>query len=686
MEGEDRGGGQARPRPEAVPAADVAWVLLLPAAAISAAAIVLFAPIGGRLLLRDPHYDYWTGPGTRKAAVHVGYALFVVCAVAYAGAIVRFAGMRMARAARRGLVVAAQLATVAFLLACLVFQRHVVVAGTRNAYFTPATLTVAALATLAVAAFARLRGGGAAASARLMPPGWAHRRAVRVACLAAAALAIVVFVLPAVHTDDATPSGQAYLGSLFYDEANAVLNGRSTFVEMVAYGNLWPYVTLVPLHAFGDTYATFTVAMAALTALALLAVWGVLRRVVREAPLALALFLPVLATGFFLERRTNGDRYDPGTYFGMFPLRYAGPYLLAWLTAWQLGRDPDERWTRRLLFAAAGLVALNNVDFGGAALAATVLACVVHCWPRDRRASGALMLDVAIGLAGALGAVSALTLAREGSLPQLGLLVRYGRVFVDGGVANSRLPVLGMHLVVSATFVAAGAVAAVRASRSRGGELLAAMLAWCALFGLGASVYFYAYRSLPDVLVNLFSIWSLTLALLVAAALRAASPPGRRVPSLPVLALTFAFALAACSLAQAPSPVQQLRRIGGSTPSVPGSVPAGAFRAAAAIRIVAARTRPGEVVAIVSPLGHRIAHGAGVVNVCPYTGWEQMPAREQLAETVELLRREGGTKLYVAQAPTFGLEAELTRLGFVLAGRWRAESWPEPTISEYRAA
>jgi hypothetical protein len=682
--GENRPVGRRRARVETVSEAELAWILLLPAVAVAVPTIVLLAPVGGRLLLPDPHFDYWTGPGIRKAEVDVGYALFVLFVAGYAAAVVRFAGMRIAPAARRTLVVVAQITTVAFLAACFIAQRRLTFGGVTRSYFTPATLLVAGAATVAVGAVAwRQRWRSEAVQLALRR--WVDGTRARRTCLGLAVLATIVFVLPAVHTDSATPSGVGYLGALFFDESIAVLNGRSTFVELVAYANLWPYLTILPLRVFGTTYATFTVTMAALTALTMLAVYGVFRRVVRRPPLALALYLPVLASGFFVENRIGADRYDPGTYFGMFPLRYAGPYLLAWLTAWRLERGGGGRWTRRLLFAAAGLVALNNVDFGGAALAATVLAWVVHEPPRDRRVLVALALDVALGLVLALAAVTTLTLAREGSLPRLELLVRYGRVFVNGGFANLPLPGLGLHLVISATFVAAAAVAAVRASRSRGGDLLAAMLAWSAAFGLGASVYYYAYRSHPDVLVNLFSIWSLALALLVVAVLREAAAP-RRLPSVPALAVMFGFALSACSLAQVPSPFEQLRRIGQPTPAMPDTLPIGALREAAVARLVAARTRAGEPVAVISPVGHRVAREAGVVNVCPYTGFEQMPSREQLDETVEILLREGGTKLYVAQAPPPRLDAELSRLGLSLSGRWSVESWPERTVSEYRVS
>jgi hypothetical protein len=426
--------------------------------------------------------------------------------------------------------------------------------------------------------------------------------------------------------------------------------------------------------------------MATLTTIALLAVYSVLQRVARAPMLALALYLPVLAAGFFLGHQINGDRYHPGTYFGMFPLRYAGPYLLMAFTAWQLERTTTSHRSLRLLFAGAGLVTLNNVDFGGAAFVATIVALLVVRQPRDRRSLLALAVDVTVGLVLALASVTAVTLVRDGTLPNLELIVRFGRVFVNGGFANFPLPRLGLHLVLSATFVAAAAVAAVRTVRTGRGDLLTGMLAWCAIFGFGASLYFYAYRSHPDVLINLFSIWSLTLALLFLAALREL-PPTRRWPTVPALAATFAFAVAACSLAQVPSPWDQVRRIQGSTSvGQPGSVPPQAFRHAALTQIVAERTRPGEAVVIISALGHRVARQAGVVNVSPYTGIEQMPAWEQMRETVGILAREGGTKVFVAQPPPPGLEQELNRLGFQTASRWTVDNWPEPTVTEYRSS
>lgn len=668
--------------------AELAWILLLPAVVIAGLMIWLLAPLGGRLLLPDPGYHFWLERGVRKPAVQVGYVLFVLSVVAYVGAIMASPRAPMRPRTRRAAIVGTQGVAVVFLGICWFAQGRIESYGASVRYFTPATLAFAAAATTAVALALRYRDQpprGRARVGRGRGPLWrSDARDVRWACLGLAVVITFIWVLPAVHTDEATPSGVSYLGALFFDESMAVLNGRSPLVDMVAYANVWPYLVAVPLWTFNGGYGAYSVTMALLTGFAMLAIYGVLRRVVGRPVVALALYVPVLATGFFLEDRTGADLYDPGTYFGMFPLRYAGPYLLAWMTAWQLQQPPTRRWSRRLLFTVAGLVAVNNLDFGCAALAATAIALVIG-QPRDRRALTSIALDLAAGVGAALALVVTLTLVRTGSLPHLELLTRYGRIFVNGGYGNLPLPALGVHLAISATFVAAGATAAVRAARADGDDLLAGMLAWCATFGLGASVYYYAYRSHPEVLINLFSIWSLTLALLLVAVARA-QPRAPRWPTVPALAVMFGFALAVCSIAQVPWPWEQLRRI--SEPTLAeqvGAVPAGGFRQAPITRIVAARTRPGEPVVILSPLGHRVAWDAGVVNVSPYPGFEQMVAREQLVETIALLRRDGGTKVYVAEHWPPELKAELRRLGFGSVRTWSVDAWPETTLAEYRA-
>ena len=102
------------------------------------------------------------------------------------------------------------------------------------------------------------------------------------------------------------------------------------------------------------------------------------------------------------------------------------PCVLAWLVAGHLRRA---RPAGAVLFAVAGLAALNNPEFGSAALLA-LAAALASPGPGHRcRALSALVPRAALGLAAALLFVVAIALIRAGSLPDLGLLTHFSRLF-----------------------------------------------------------------------------------------------------------------------------------------------------------------------------------------------------------------------------------------------------------------
>jgi hypothetical protein len=656
-------------------------MLLLPFVLFGAPLVLLVSPWLGDVAFPQPSLHYWTPEFVvRKPAVQAGYLLLLGTVFAYGAAIVVVAQRRpqMLPASRRAAVLGAQLLVVALILVGWIAQHRLEVLGTRRVYFTPASIVVAAVIAAALV-YAVRRPWSSRTSWRLPSP-----RVVRGACLGVAILTVVVWVLPAVYTDHGMAAvdaaGQlAFPAELFgntyyFDEATAVLNGRSPLVDMPAYGALWPYVVALPFGALDGTYAAYTALMSAITGVAMLAVYGILRRIAGSL-LALLLFVPFVATSFFIELGDVDGRYDPGNYFGVFPLRYAGPYLLAWLTTLAITRERTSVAAVDVaLFAAAGLVALNNIDFGLSALLATIAAVAIARRPlRARR----LAAEAAAGVALALVLVSVLTLLRAGSLPHIGLLGHYGRVFVDGGYGNIALHLLGWHVVLTITFVAAVATAAVRVAQDAHDRLLTTMLAWAGIFGLGASVYFYAYRSHPDVLLNIFSAWAFALALLTIVVLRS-ERTRERLPALPALLVLFGFGLAVCSVAQVPRPWSEVSRIaddGGEQHPLVLSAMAEEVRE---------RTRPGEPVAIFVQVGHRVAREAGVVNVSPYPGFKQMPAREQMDDTLARLRAEGGRTIFVGQEMPPGMAAYLHRNGWRQTRRSDGLGWSGAPVFELR--
>src|SRR5215212_8909971 len=222
----------------------------------------------------------------------------------------------------------------------------------------------------------------------------------RLVVLGLVVLFVALWLSTAINTEssfNAANFGVRANASFWLGEAYAVLDQRAPLVDFHAqYGQLWPYVSAGAMALFGTGFETYAVTMAAASALCLLAMFAVFRRLVHSSLLALALFLPFVATGFFMEIGPLGNRYGPSNLFSMFPMRYGGPYVLAWL----LARHVDGARPRRALalFAFGGVVLVNNPEFGMGAFAATFAALL---WSDERpwRARlGGLARDAVLGL------------------------------------------------------------------------------------------------------------------------------------------------------------------------------------------------------------------------------------------------------------------------------------------------
>ncbi|HEX5145734.1 MAG TPA: hypothetical protein VFV85_01830 [Conexibacter sp.] len=659
--------------------AEVAWLAVLPCALATAALVALLGPPLGHALLQPGAESFWADAGTHpEPAEHGRYVLSLLGPAALAAVVLASTRWtpRLRDGAARRLVLGTQLALVAFVVVCFAAQYDVVVSAyrplwERTRYFTLPTLALALVVPpLAVALLGRRRGlaEGLARLAR-------ETRARRVAALLAAVLLTAAWLLTAVDADGLianTASGVAGHVLWSMDEPFAILDGRTPLVDFHSqYGQLWPYVAAATMAVFGASIGTFTITMVTGSGLALLAIYAVLRRIARSSLAALALYLPFLATGFSMKLGPLDDRYGPANLFSLWPIRYGGPYVLAWLLARHLdGLAPRRRWP---LFALAGLVAVNNPEFGLGALGALAVVLVALRPPRSRAAAARLLAEAAGGLLGAVALVSLGTLARSGSLPHLGWALEFSRLYGVGGWALLPMPRIGIFLVVYVTFAAAIAVAAVRLVRGASDVVLTGMLAWSGVFGLVAGAYF-AGRSHPQVLIDLFSPWALSLVLLTVVAVRALAARGWRAPRPAELLVLCGFGLLACALAQTPTPWGQLGRIRDLSP-------APVFRQHAAVELVREQTRPHEPIAILIPLGHRVAYDAGRTNVAPYASIESMPTRQQLARTLAVLRRAGGRRLFVDGAFTYPEElAAIERAGF----RVSAEATDErgATISE----
>ncbi len=492
---------------------------------------------------------------------------------------------------------------------------------------------------------------GALASVVWLRPHWLDPRPVLArpgwGWFAVAALLTVCWLLPSVFREqNLAPASLSvtYHLQFTFDDFLAVVNGRTPLVNYAEqYASLLPFIAWPALRLGGPQVGSFTVVMCFLSLTGLLAVERVFALITRNERLAFVLYVPFLASSLFFVLRSGSQLFSWASYYAVFPIRYVGPYVLLWLCVRHVrGLRPR---SPIVVFAFAGLVVLNNVEFGLPAFLAAVIAIVVGS-TREPGQMVRLTKDIVIGLVCALAAVSALTLMVAGQLPNLGLLTLYSRIFGEGGFGLLHTPLAGLYLIVNMTFAAAILVAAARFRRGAADRTCTAALVYSGIFGLGAGNY-YIGRTHPAGLVVLFSIWALSAVLIALIALRLVATRTVRVgvPSLLFLAgALISLGLASTAIAQFPAPWTQLRRIAASAPPPPP------YNVSAAVAFVRRTTAPGEPIVLLAPLGHLIAFDAGVENVSPYSSQEDIVTYQQLGEVLMTLHHAGGTRLYSVPA------------------------------------
>lgn len=652
--------------------ADLAWLGAVPVALVLLAALLLLGPPLGRALFEPADlgfWPYWTEQlGILPEPTERARFLLALLAPLGLAALVAYGARRQPAIPSGPLRIAMHVAQalVPLLLLVTLVAQHRKLFGLpwsdvplHHVYFKLPTLVVAALVALGLVLALR--------SARLVGEvaGWVREtRARRLVALTLAVLLTALWLLTAINTDATIVNGhfRIYISIPFWlDEPYAVLNGLTPLVDFTAlYGHLLAYAAAVPMALLGPSLGVYSATMAFGTLLAMLALYAVLRRVVGRSLLALALFVPVLSTSFFTELGPLDVRHGPQTLFSVFPLRYLGAYVLAWLVARHVdGAGPRRRW---LLFTAAGVVVGNNLEFGLPALGATVLALALADSGITWRRAGRLLADAALGLLLAIVAISLLTLVMSGSLPRFGTLLTFPRVYGLGYFSAMPMPALGFHVAMYVTFAGALVLAVVRWSARTSEPLLTAMLGWAGLFGLAAGSY-YVGRSMPEALISLFSIWALAVALLLVASVRAILARPSRRPTAAEVCVLFAFGICVCSIAQTPTPWSQVERLRDTSAMQPYANPP-------AKQVIRAATRPGEHVAILNEIGHRVAYDLGLRNVVPYSFLNSMPLDEQLYETIDALRAAGGTKLFMPISLTHPEHVQaLEAAGFALRAR-----------------
>lgn len=645
---------------------EIAWLLAVPCGLLTVAAMVfLGAPLGSLLLASRGKVTIvpeWQFAVFLKPAQEARYLIALVAPMLLSATTVICVRRRprlMPRTAG-ALVTASQCAGVAFVVICVVAQNKQVFGSFPHSYtryFTIPTLIVAGALTLAAVLTIR----SATARRRLAAALSNRSRTVTSLALGAALLMTAIWILAGINLEDTLRNAAgATLDNLNgpLDETYAVLDGRTPLVNFIPlYAWLWPYLTALVMSVFGVTFTVFSITMCAIAFLSLLAIFSVLRRVTQSSLGALLLYLPFLATGLFYIEPPGVNRYGPVTLYTLFPLRYAGPYLLVWLVARHIdGVRPHRRW---LLFMAGGVVVLNNTDFGIPAFGATLAALLWSGAPLGWAQAVRVLRDAVAGLVAAYGLVSILTLVRTGSFVHIGALFVFARLFGLTGLTDLSTPTLGLHIVIYLTYVAAIGVATVRAVGGERGRLLTGLLVWSGIYGLGLGGY-YMGRTTPEAVEMMFSAWALALAFLAVVGIEAMVREPRRL-TIAQCAVLFGMGVAACSLAETPPPWAQIKRLEARAAPIDVASPA--------LTQFLANTGGGKPEAIMGGLAHRVAYEAGVVDASPFIGMGSIFTLQQFDEALCGLRAEGGRLLVLPIASTFTAFYRATReAGFTYLG------------------
>lgn len=663
----------AQPTRRLQPAAeDLAWLGAIVALGILAVAFLLLVPPLSDLYPKPGYHLFavWRSAIAPEPREEIRSMLALGAPIVIAGLVAVRGGRGAPRSRFDPLVVGAQVVAAAMIVVAVLSQPR------RSGffpldYFEPYLLsgrnlvvgTVIGVA-LTVAAL-RWRGGSGWARAtrdRLHGHGWLP--------VAIAAAVTAIWVLPALVTDATVgQAGQLAAGHIPVQAEDyfAVVNGRTPLVDYISqYSNLLPLLLEPVLRTFDSSITSLSVAMCVLTSLGLFAIFGVFREVTRSAWSGLILYVPFVALALFPWNDSGPYRNFDGNYYGVLPGRFVGPFLLAWLCALSTRR----RIPVWILFGVAGLVLVNNFEFGIGALLALIAAQLVAGDGHEpfRERAGRIALEGGAGFLAAVVLVSVVILLRTGELPDPALLTYFNRVFLREAYGLVPMHSLGLHWALYATYAAAVLIAAVRAVRDEPNRTLTAMLAFSGVFGLVTGMYFVG-RSSQFQLMLLFPAWGLALALVAltaAGSLLGARENRTRLRRLliPAAAALIGFGVMVASIDRLPPPWRQIDRLSAGGEAVNDQPEAQAY--------VEANTTPGQKVLIIgTSMDHRLAERAGVENLSPLNGTTSLFSPAEADRALDQLDDAGGDTVFesVSGRPSGGLFFGVPELAGILRAR-----------------
>lgn len=325
-----------------LPADDLAWLAVIPAAVLLLAALLWLAPPLSNLY-PDPAYPFF--PEIRPIRIDpepletTRFLLAITAPILLGATVLAFGGTRPNRRALDLPAIGAQLVVLAFAVWMVLAQRDNASIEFLGAFhpllLAPGVLWAAPVIGLALVLIAL---GWSSASLNR-----ARDLAGRIAAwpggiaLSIAVALTAIWLLPGVITDASlSESGVIPPGHvpIQFDEFVAASNGRTPLVDYVPwYSTLLP-VALAPIFPiFDHSVTSFTVVMSVLSLLGLIAIYAALRDLTRSPWSALALYVPFMAGALQPWSIDGAVREFNGSYYAVMPERYLGPFLVAWLCA-----------------------------------------------------------------------------------------------------------------------------------------------------------------------------------------------------------------------------------------------------------------------------------------------------------------------------------------------------------------
>ena len=171
------------------------------------------------------------------------------------------------------------------------------------------------------------------------------------------------------------------------------------------------------------------------------------------------------------------------------------------------------------------------------------------------------------------------------------------------------------------------------------------MLAYSGAFGLTTGMYFVG-RSVETQLMILFPVWALCLSLVAwttGRALREASVGRREMTRLllPAAAALIGFGVMVSAIARVSPPWRQVSRLEGAGQA--------AYDTPNAQRFIETHSAPGDRVLVIgTPVDHRLADRAGVVNVSPLNSFIALVSANEADRSLDQLSQEGGDQVFEA--------------------------------------